>query len=73
MLVPPPEDWNYFEFHPDFGVRMEPVIDGAYELVFRNDDPQADIRGIYWSQPETVEFRTRDMFLVSLSLRLFSL
>lgn len=69
MLIPHSDDWNYLEFHPDFGVTMEPAADGAYELVFENEDPQAANRGAYWTFPHQKEFRTRDMFLVCLQCR----
>ena len=62
ILIPEAEDWNYLEFHPNWGNDMQPIMDGAFELVFHNDEPDAYKRGIYWTHPQLKEYRTKDMF-----------
>ena len=62
-LIPDAKDWNYLEFHPEWGNDMQLIMDGAYELVFHNDEPDAAKRGIYWTHPHVKEYRTRDMFM----------
>ncbi|KAL9084510.1 MAG: hypothetical protein Q9159_005206 [Coniocarpon cinnabarinum] len=62
-LIPLPEDWAYLEFHPHWGNDMQLIMDGAYELVFHNDEPEASRRGIYWTHPHLQEYRTKDMFM----------
>ena len=65
-LIPAVEDWNYLEFHPNWGNDMQLIMDDAYELVFHNDQPDSHKRGIYWTHPHFKEYRTKDMFMVSL-------
>ena len=63
MLISPPDEWDYIEFHPEFYMRMEPAVDGASELVFSQDDPNSAVRGISWTYPHLCNYRTRDMFM----------
>ncbi|KUI66302.1 Linear gramicidin synthase subunit D [Cytospora mali] len=57
-----PNDWRYIQFHPSVGAAFDPVSDGVYELVVRQDKalPQTSfsIRG----QEHLAEYRTKDLF-----------
>lgn len=57
-----PNDWRYIRFHHSVGAVFDPVSDGVYELVIRQDKtlPQTafSIRG----QEHLAEYRTKDLF-----------
>ncbi|PQE29302.1 NRPS-like enzyme protein [Rutstroemia sp. NJR-2017a BBW] len=65
LLVPPPEFWQYFEFHPKLTPILEETEPGSnlYEIVYRKHLNTA----LSWSQPvfhlmpELNEWRTRDL------------
>lgn len=63
-LVPEnPEDWLYFEWHPQAGVFMEQVGDGLYELVFkRQEDRNRDFNGVFHTFKNAETYRTKDLF-----------
>ncbi|KAJ6102213.1 hypothetical protein N7486_004640 [Penicillium sp. IBT 16267x] len=63
-LVPEnPDDWNYFEWHPQAGIVMELVGEGLYEMVFkRQEDRNRDFHGIFHTFPKADTYRTKDLF-----------
>lgn len=63
-LVPKsPDDWNYFEWHPQAGIVMEPVGEGLYEMVFkRQENRNRDFHGIFHTFPKVDIYRTNDLF-----------
>ena len=62
LLIPQPEDWAFFEFHPDWHCDMQNIVDGAYELVYHNDQPDSWQHGSFWTMPDLREYRTKDLF-----------
>ncbi|KAI9041415.1 uncharacterized protein KD926_006811 [Aspergillus affinis] len=60
------EDWEYFEWNPYYGVRMdacsEDKNDNLYELVIPRGETR-DIHGIFHTFPHlTTEYRAKDLF-----------
>ncbi|RFU27629.1 hypothetical protein B7463_g8720, partial [Scytalidium lignicola] len=55
-------DWEYFEWNPAYGVDMQHIADGAYEMVLRRDKHREN-HGIFHTYPELHEYRTKDLFL----------
>ncbi|KAI1332858.1 putative NRPS-like enzyme [Xylariaceae sp. FL0255] len=59
-----PQDWKYIRLHPSTGGVFEETVDGAYELVFKREDPLLENQSL-WSisgQEHLDEYRTRDLF-----------
>ncbi|EPS28358.1 hypothetical protein PDE_03304 [Penicillium oxalicum 114-2] len=56
------ENWNYFEWVEDYGVKMEHLGEGLYELVIPRPDSRA-IHGIFHTFPDKSEYRTNDLFV----------
>ncbi|KAJ5818350.1 hypothetical protein N7474_003941 [Penicillium riverlandense] len=63
-LVPKnPDDWVYFEWHPQAGVVMEPVGEDLYEMVLkRQENGNRDFHGIFHTFPKADTYRTKDLF-----------
>lgn len=62
-LVPLPENWNYFEWHPLLANEMEPMGDGTFEMVVRKDPKLDWIRHLAQAYPELEVWRTNDLFV----------
>lgn len=56
------EDWQYFEWNPYYGVDMQPVGEGMYELVIPRGESR-EFHGIFHTFPDIKEYRTKDVFL----------
>jgi len=54
------EDWNYLEFHPEYGIVFEPVDNDHYEAVIRRRP--GNLAAVFYSFPELEEYRTQDLF-----------
>jgi thioester reductase-like protein len=61
-LVPRRGDWRYFEWHPIYECKMDPVEEGVYELVVPRKPDLEWIQGPFQTFPEIMEWRTRDLF-----------
>ena len=60
-ILPSPETWRYFEFHPVFGCELEHVTEDQFELVVPHDGSLDWIRPApYRIAPE--KWRTKDLF-----------
>ncbi|KAK5172165.1 uncharacterized protein LTR77_003803 [Saxophila tyrrhenica] len=60
-ILPSPETWRFFEFHPTFGCELEHVTEDQYELVVPHDDALDWIRPApYRIAPS--KWRTKDLF-----------
>lgn len=57
-----PNDWRYIRFHPSVGAAFDPVSDGIYELVIRQDKALPQTAFSIWGQERLVEYRTKDLF-----------
>ncbi|KEF56727.1 uncharacterized protein A1O9_06917 [Exophiala aquamarina CBS 119918] len=55
------DDYNYLEWHPKYGIIMDPVDDGLYEAVLRRSST-SDFQAVWHSFPELQEYRTNDLF-----------
>lgn len=62
LVFPKPEDWNWMEFHPCYGIMMQPVMENLFELVLPEDQEAAFWRGNTWTYPDVKEWRTQDLF-----------
>lgn len=60
--VPTKENWNYFEWHPDYEVDMIHVHDDIYELTVPNPSRLAWIHTCYHTFPEVDVWRTNDHY-----------
>lgn len=63
LLPENPEDWPYFEWNPNYGVDMQPVGDGLFEMVMRRSETR-DFNGIFHTFPDLNEYHTKDLFTV---------
>ena len=61
-LVPRRNDWASLEWHPAFGVDMQPAEDDAYEFVLRKDPNLEGHRSLSCNFPDVDEWHTRDLF-----------
>ncbi|KAK4994905.1 hypothetical protein LTR66_005174, partial [Elasticomyces elasticus] len=61
-IFPARDTWNYFEFHPIFGVDMQHVADGAYEMVLPYNPHLTWLRRFCRPNPITAEWRTKDLY-----------
>jgi hypothetical protein len=55
-------DWEYFEWNPKFGVLMQPVGHGLYELVIPRQE-NLDFHPVFHLFADIEEYRTKDVFL----------
>ncbi|PYI09236.1 NRPS-like enzyme [Aspergillus sclerotiicarbonarius CBS 121057] len=55
--------WGYFEWNPAYGVDMQHVNDGLYELVIPRRADSRQVHGIFHTFPERTEYRSNDLFL----------
>jgi thioester reductase-like protein len=54
--------WNYFEWSPEYGVKMEHQDDGLYELVIPRRPNSRRIHGIFHTFPHLGEYHSNDLF-----------
>jgi thioester reductase-like protein len=62
-LVPLPENWNYFEWHPLLENKMESMGDGTFEMVVEKDPSLDWIRHLSQAYPNLEVWRTNDLFV----------
>ncbi|CZR51448.1 related to NRPS-like enzyme [Phialocephala subalpina] len=65
LLVPDPEDWQYFHFHPTHsGIELEPIHDEEdhYELVLNRKSPKEWWQPVFENFPHLEQWRTKDLF-----------
>jgi acyl-CoA synthetase (AMP-forming)/AMP-acid ligase II len=68
LLRPEREDWQYLEPHPDYADEFEPVMDGVFELVYRDKGKLKPPLVYTYTQPAgTREYRTKDLFVPHLT------
>lgn len=61
-LVPQRTDWASLEWHPSYGVDMQPSEDDAFELVLQRNPKLEGIRSLSCNFPDVGEWHTRDLF-----------
>lgn len=61
-IFPERDSWNYFEWHPIFGVDMQHISDGAYEMVLPYNPHLGWLRRFSRPEPVTTEWRTKDLY-----------
>jgi len=61
-LIPPRENWRYFEWHPIYECKMDLVDEDVYELVVPRNPKLTWIHGPFQTFPHVKEWRTRDLF-----------
>ena len=62
-LVPLPENWQWFEWHPLLENKMEDQGDGTYEMVVYKDQRLDWIRHLSHAYPYLDVWRTNDLFV----------
>lgn len=55
------QDWQWFEWNPYYGIRMEYVADGIYEMVLHKGTSR-DFMMIFHTYPDCQEYQTKDLF-----------
>lgn len=55
------EDWNYFEWNPEYAMKMQPIGNGLYESVITKPDMRG-FHGVFHTYPDIIEYRTKDIF-----------
>ncbi len=64
-LIPQPENWSYFEWHPAYENEMEDMGDGTFEMVVHRNPAQDWLRHFSQAYPHIDVWRTRDLFVPS--------
>lgn len=60
-LLPENGDWSYFEWSPAFGIKMEHVENGLYEMVLcRHESPE--LQPIFHTFPDLECYHTKDLY-----------
>lgn len=62
-LIPRPEDWQWFEWHPELENAMEDQGDGTYEMVVYKDPKLDWVRHLNHAYPDIDVWRTKDLFI----------
>lgn len=62
-LVPQPGEWSYMEFNPFEEADMQPIGDGAFEMVLHQDPKFAAHRPLWHNFPNVKTWRTGDLFI----------
>jgi nucleoside-diphosphate-sugar epimerase len=62
LVVSDKADWQYFEWNPAYGVDMQHIMDGTYELVLQKGENR-DYHCIFHTYPDIQEYRTKDLFV----------
>lgn len=62
-LIPRPENWSWFEWHPVLQNVMEPMGDGTYEMVCYKEPQWSHLLHLQQAYPELDVWRTRDLFV----------
>ncbi|KAF2650921.1 hypothetical protein K491DRAFT_782258 [Lophiostoma macrostomum CBS 122681] len=62
-LVPLPDNWAWFEWHPLLENAMEPMGDGTHEMVVYKDASLDWIRHLSQAYPHLEVWRTNDLFV----------
>ncbi|KAL2206734.1 NRPS-like enzyme [Sarocladium strictum] len=62
-LIPKPEDWQWFEWHPLMENTLEDQGDGTYEMVIYKDPSLNWVRHLSHAYPHLDEWRTKDLFV----------
>ena len=61
-LIPGKEDWEYLEWHPNYGADMQPSEDDAFELVLHKDQKYDGIRALDCNFRDIDDWHTKDLF-----------
>ncbi|KAJ5811852.1 hypothetical protein N7474_008153 [Penicillium riverlandense] len=61
MVPEDPGNWNYFEWHPEYGLEMQPTGNDLYEMVLRRQASR-EFHGIFHTFPNIDTYRTNDLF-----------
>ncbi|GIK05627.1 putative NRPS-like protein biosynthetic cluster [Aspergillus viridinutans] len=57
------ENWGFFEWNPTYGIDMQPVADGLYELVIPRVEGSRLMHGIFHTFPTLKEYRSKDIYV----------
>ncbi|MCJ1439790.1 MAG: hypothetical protein MMC23_000271 [Stictis urceolatum] len=56
------EDYNFFEFPPWVGTKMEPQDDGLSEHLLKREPEYASQQGVFYTFPDIAEWHTKDLY-----------
>ncbi|KAI9647265.1 hypothetical protein NHQ30_003648 [Ciborinia camelliae] len=62
LLSPGKEDWRYFKFHPDNGLKFIERADDLYEMFVVRDQKLQKMQGMLHTFPELNEVSTKDLY-----------
>ncbi|KAJ5760131.1 hypothetical protein N7520_007287 [Penicillium odoratum] len=55
-------DWSYFEWNKSYGIDMQKVDEGLYELVVLRNPKSRALQGIFHTFPDIDVYRTKDVY-----------
>ncbi|CAI7667563.1 unnamed protein product [Penicillium bialowiezense] len=62
-LVPEdPANWGYFEWSEAYGIDMQDIGEGVFEMVIPRQENARDFKGIYHTFPDINEYPTKDLY-----------
>ncbi|KAM0142805.1 hypothetical protein ACHAO1_001043 [Botrytis cinerea] len=56
------ENWRYFKFHADNGIRFDDRGDGLHEMLVVRDPKLEKVQGMFYTFPELNEISTNDLY-----------
>jgi nucleoside-diphosphate-sugar epimerase/aryl carrier-like protein len=61
MIPEERQNWEYFEWNPNYGLRMEPIGRNLFELIIPRPK-RRDFHAIFHTYPKSREYHTNDLF-----------
>lgn len=55
------DNWEYFEWNPEYGIDMQGIGDGLYEMVIPRPRTR-NLHPVFHIYPDALEYRTKDIF-----------
>ncbi|KAJ5748104.1 uncharacterized protein N7511_009800 [Penicillium nucicola] len=62
MVPEDPADWAYFDWNDAYGVDMQDINEGMYEMVIPRQPNARDFKGIFHTYPDISEYHTNDIY-----------
>lgn len=62
MIPEDPADWGYFEWNEAYGVDMQDIGEGMFEMVIPRQPDARDFKGIFHTYPDISAYHTNDLY-----------
>ncbi|KAJ5309183.1 hypothetical protein N7508_004562 [Penicillium antarcticum] len=62
MVPEDPANWGYFEWNDTYGVDMQDIGEGMFEMVIPRQPDARDFKGIFHTYPDISEYHTNDLY-----------